>query len=92
MGVADWSQEKPSRSPAFLWLQPSGDCREGLALLTYCCAQEFLVHPRARRLGNSHLDWEENGGYLDLQMRWYLLVELPARLFALDPARSPSGP
>lgn len=62
------SGEPPSQPHYHVAAAQSG-LWKSLALQIYCCAQEFLVPPSSGRLGDSCLDWEENRGYLDLQMR-----------------------
>lgn len=82
------SQPRPHfRVPAAQSGLPRGP---GSANLLPCSG--IPVHPRSGCLGHSRPDWEESWGYLDLQMRWYLLVELLGKALCLGSCSlSPSG-
>lgn len=81
VGAAECSQENPSPSPIVMRLQHSQGCGRAW-LCRFTAVLRNSLSPRSSgRLGDSCLDWEENLGYLDLQMRWDLLVEWPGKAF-----------
>ena len=70
MRAAECSQENPHPSPIIMWLQHSQGCgRAWLCRFTAVLRNSWSPPTSSGRLGDSCLDWEENRGYLDLQMR-----------------------